>query len=179
MSGFLSIGLGRSHIAKKRRSYNVRLIRRDLSYTVQEIGELLGVHPQAVRRWLRAGLTTIDSRKPFLVHRSELIEFLRNRKSARKRPCRKDQFFCCRCRAPRRPQQNRVEITIRNSRQLSLAALCENCGARMNRLGTADRLPEYRKTFLVETMPSARLREDACGLVSDHFSGKEDGPIQS
>ena len=34
---------------RKRRTYNVRLVRRNLSYEIREIAELFSLHPQAVR----------------------------------------------------------------------------------------------------------------------------------
>ncbi len=76
----------------KRRSYNARLIKR-LSYTIREIADLFGIHPQAARRWIKADLRTIDDSKPFLVHGGDLIDFLSERKSSRKQTCGPNQFF--------------------------------------------------------------------------------------
>jgi hypothetical protein len=67
----------------KRRSYNARLIKR-LSYTIREIADLFGIHPQAARRWIKADLRTIDG---------DLIDFLSERRSSRKQTCGPNQFF--------------------------------------------------------------------------------------
>ena len=40
----------------RRRTYNTQLVKRDFSYSIQEIAEQFGLHPQAVRRWIKAGL---------------------------------------------------------------------------------------------------------------------------
>jgi hypothetical protein len=67
----------------------VRLVRRNLSYSINETAELFALHPQAVRQWIKAGLQTIDDRKPFLIHGSELIRFLTERRSGRKHQCQR------------------------------------------------------------------------------------------
>jgi len=149
-----SIGRGRP---AARRRYNTRLIRRDCCYCVQEIAELFGLHRNAIRRWLGDGLARIDELRPVLVHGTDLIAYLDNRQSARKRGCRPDEFYCCRCRAPRRARGGEVEALIRNARQLLIAATCELCGARMNRAGTVSRLSEYRATYSALTLRDRRL----------------------
>ena len=71
----------------KKRTYNTRLIKRDLSYTIQEVAELYGLHPQAVRRWINIGLRTIDGLKPFLIHGSDLINYISLNPSRTTRDC--------------------------------------------------------------------------------------------
>jgi hypothetical protein len=163
---------------RKKRSYNVRLVKR-LSYTIREIAELFEVHPQAARRWTRNGLRTIDERKPFLVHGGDLIAFLNERQSGRKHRCQPNQFFCCRCRSPRRSRDDRVTIHIRNTKQLNISGRCEECGARLNRAGSVGRLNDYRKTFVVQTTADRRIREDAGGGVMCHLDEeKADARLQ-
>jgi len=80
----------------KKRTYNTRLIKRDYSYFVCEIADLFDLHPQAVRRWITAGLAIIDERRPFLIHGRDLIAFLNERQSQRKQPCAADELYCLR-----------------------------------------------------------------------------------
>jgi hypothetical protein len=162
----------------KRRSYNVRLIKR-LSYTIKEIADLFGIHPQAVRRWIKAGLRTIDDIKPFLVHGGDLIDFLSERQSSRKHRCGPSQFFCCRCRAPRAARDNRVDIQVRNAKQLNIATRCQECGARMNRAGSVGKLDDYRKAFVVQTTADRHLGGNAGGSVMCHLDEeKADAALQ-
>jgi hypothetical protein len=127
---------------RRRYTYNVRLVRRDLSHTIQEIAELFSLHPNAVRRWVKAGLRTIDDRRPQLIHGSDLVEFLDKRQRGRKRRCAPDELYCCKCREPRRPRQGSVIVDRLNARQLMIRGNCELCGTRMNRGGSLARLPE-------------------------------------
>ena len=70
----------------RKRTYNTRLVKRDYPYSIREIAELFGVHNKSVRNWIKSGLRLIDSSKPFLIHGSDLKDFL-NKKHA-KRKCR-------------------------------------------------------------------------------------------
>ena len=163
---------------RKKRSYNVRLIKR-LSYTIREIAELFRIHPQAVRRWAMAGLRMIDDHKPFLVHGSDLIHFLSERQSSRKQKCGPNQFFCCRCRAPREARDSRVYIYVRNAKQLNIAGRCEECGALMNRAGSVGKLDDYKKAFVVQTTADRHIRENAGGSVMCHLDEeKADAGLQ-
>src|SRR3954466_4602648 len=86
---------------RRKRRYNVRRIRATWPYSVQEIAALLGIHKNAVLRWLGSGLSADRSHKPFLVRGDELIRFLKQRQQANRRKCGSEEFFCFRCRVPR------------------------------------------------------------------------------
>ena len=79
---------GKSRCAKKR-TYNTRLIKRDYCYFVWEIADLLHLHPNAVRRWIKAGLLSVDDHRPVLVYGGDLIEFLDTRQAQRKAEMRR------------------------------------------------------------------------------------------
>jgi hypothetical protein len=150
----------------RRRSYryNLKLIRRDYSYSLQELAELFRLHPNAVRRWIRDGLRTIDGLKPKLVHGSDVIDFLGRRQQGRKRCCAPGEMYCCRCRAPRRPAEGKVIVEQVNARQIMVRGTCELCGTRMNRGGLLERLPEIQ-SLLAVTALSLRLNEPTDPLV--------------
>jgi hypothetical protein len=136
---------------RKSRTYNVRLIRREYSYTVQEIAELFNLHPNAVRRWVSGGLRTIDDHRPQLIHGSDLIEFLCRRQRDRRRGCAPDEMYCFGCHEPRRPAGGRVVVEQLGPSRLMLRGSCELCGTRMNRAFSMSRLPEVERTFTVPT----------------------------
>ncbi len=144
--------------------YNLKLIRRDYSYSLQELAELFRLHPNAVGRWIREGLRTIDGLKPKLVHGSDLTDFLGRRQQGRKRSCGPGEMYCCRCRAPRRPAEGKVIVEQMNARQMMVRGTCELCGTRMNRGGLLERLPEIQ-SLLAVTALSLHLNEPADPLV--------------
>ena len=144
------------HRAKKR-TYNTRLIRRDYSYFIWEIADLFDLHPNAVRRWIKVGLTAVDDRRPVLVHGGDLIEFLGARRARRKQKCAIDEFYCFRCRRPRNSRFGCVDVEIRSEMRLDLSGACDTCGTRMHRAGSVVRLEEYRKAFALCTLGEGRL----------------------
>lgn len=81
-------------MSKKKRTYNPNLIKETLSYSTQEIADLLNIHKRTVQEWHKEGLPRIDSRKPFLVLGSNLKEFIRSRQNKRKQKCRINEFYC-------------------------------------------------------------------------------------
>jgi hypothetical protein len=147
-----------ANLTKRRCTYNVRRIRRDFSYSIQEIAELFALHPNAVRRWLKEGLRRIDGQKPHLVHGSNLIDFLAQRQKQRKRHCEPGEMFCCRCRAPRLPRADTVTIDTVNARHSMIRGICELCGTKMNRGVLVERIADAETAFNL-TPTSQRLKE--------------------
>lgn len=142
---------------KKKRSYNTRLIRTGLCYSVQEIAELYGLHKNAVLRWIQKGLPVIDQKKPYLIHGSELTTYLKNKQGERKHKCKPDEFFCCKCRVPRKAWENQADILIRNEIKLSISGLCADCDTKIHRAGAVKKLAEYQKTFSIQTMQGQHI----------------------
>jgi hypothetical protein len=157
-----------------RRTYNTRLIKRNYAYFIAELADLFRLHPNAVRRWIKAGLPTVDDRRPVLVYGGDAIDFLDARQARRKQRCAADEFYCCRCRRPQRPLSNRVEVRIRNETKLNLSGRCVTCGARMNRAGSVTRMEEYRRVFIIQTPREGRLSGRSNPSVMCHL--QEDKP---
>jgi hypothetical protein len=42
------------------------------SYTISELSALIGAHKHTIARWIAAGLTTTDARRPLLIHGASL-----------------------------------------------------------------------------------------------------------
>jgi hypothetical protein len=143
----------------KKRTYNTRLIKRAYTYFVGEIADLFDVHRNAVRRWIGAGLPTVDERRPFLIHGGDLIAFLDARQARRKQRCASDELYCFHCRCPRRARFGRVELEIRNETCLNLSGACEACGTHMHRAGAVARLSEYRQAFSIERTGEGRITD--------------------
>lgn len=143
----------------KRRTYNTRLICRGLSYSVQEIAELYGIHSNAVLRWIRDGLPLIDQNRPYLIHGAELEAHLKKKQAGRKHKCKPDEFFCFKCRLPRKAWGDMVDITILNESKLAISGLCAICETPVRRAGSVEKLAEYQKTFSIQTMPAPHITD--------------------
>lgn len=114
------------------RRANWRLVKRHRSYTVGETAKLLRVAKGTVRRWLKAGLPSLQDQRPLLVLGDALVAFLKGRKPAKQR-CRPCECYCFRCRAPRRPAFDEIEYWPVNATGGRISALCAECTTVMSK----------------------------------------------
>ena len=158
---------------KKKRTYNPRRVRIGQSYTVQDIAELYGLHKNAVLRWIKDGLPLNDDHKPYLIHGSALVEYLTKKQVRRKHKCKPDEFFCFKCRAPRKAWGSVADIQIKNESKLSLSGLCAVCNTPVHRAGSIKKMPEYQKIFLIQTMQEARITDCTSPIVNSDMRKDE------
>jgi hypothetical protein len=112
---------------------NPRRVKLHRNYTVEEAAMVLKVHKNTVRGWLKSGLETVDGRRPILILGRTLAVFLHARRRHVRQPCKPGQFYCLRCRAPKRPASEKVVYVAITAGTGNLRATCSECGARMCR----------------------------------------------
>jgi hypothetical protein len=159
---------------KKKRTYNLSRIRQNHSYFLPEICDCLGVCKGTVHLWLRKGLQKTDDTKPFLIHGSALKAFLAAQQTSRKQPCQPDQFYCFRCRQPRRPWGGVVDVHFRSSKVINLNGLCEQCECPVNKSGSVEKLPELAKIFTIQTVHNSRIVETLLPSVRCYLERKSE-----
>lgn len=144
-----------------------RLVKIHRTYTVHEITELLGVHKNTVRGWLKDGLATIDQKRPLLVHGLDLANFLRERRRRSKQPCPPGHLFCVRCRAARPPAGNMVDYIACTANSGNLRGICPTCDSLVHRRVSLTKLRAVcaglEVTFL---QGDARIRESPSPSVN-------------
>jgi hypothetical protein len=106
---------------------NYRLVKIHRNYTVEEISQLLHVHKNTVRSWVKQGLSTIDLHRPTLVLGSILSDFLQDRRRRRQTKCMPGEIYCVKCRIPVRPAGGMVDYIPTTSTSGSLAGICPAC----------------------------------------------------
>ena len=144
----------------RRRHPNHRLVKIHRSYTVEDIARLFGIHKNTVWQWIKAGLPTIDDRRPKLILGRHLIEFLQARRASKKQPCQPGEIYCVRCHAPKFPAAGMAEYRPINEKIGNLAAICPDCYSMMHRCVSIATLGAVRGEMDI-TFPQAleRLRE--------------------
>jgi excisionase family DNA binding protein len=145
--------------AKRKRTYNVRLIKATWPYTVQEIAALLKVHKNAVLRWLKQGLQANRDKRPFLIRGDELIRFLTARKQSKKRKCKLTEFFCFKCRSQREAHLGIADVEIESPNRFRVKAHCAVCGAPMNKMQGIKTLLKIQTVFHVQQLAGQHLIE--------------------
>jgi hypothetical protein len=128
-------------------------------YTVEVTARLLGICRATVRRWLKQGLRTIDSRKPLMVRGVDLLEFLSARAKP-KQPCPIGHCFCVKCRAPHPPAGAMAEFVVLTTTTGNLRALCPICGNMMHRRMSLAQLDQIRAALSVTIVDRVRSLSD-------------------
>lgn len=78
-------------------------IKKNKSYRISELADVVGVSIATVRNWLKSGLQRIDNYRPIMIMGFQALEYLNARKISSKRPMALGEFYCLRCKGPRSP----------------------------------------------------------------------------
>ncbi len=167
--------MGASHNApRKRRRYNTRRIKSGRAYSIPECARLFGTHKNTISQWMKDGLKRIDDQKPYLIRGSDLIAYLKAKQSARRATCKPDEFYCLRCRAPRQPMGQMVDIGPHTAKAVNLGALCAVCEIPMHRIASRKNLVEIRARFVTHTLAKSNIKDCAePRLNSDNRGGQD------
>lgn len=153
-----------------KRGANHRLVRFHFSYSVNEIADLLRVHKNTVRQWLKNGLAAIDTIRPTLVQGKVLIKFLKSRREQGRTRCGPTEMYCLRCRAPRVPAGQKAEYRPTNPTTGNLLAKCPVCNATMNRRASQAKLGPFTAEIDVTfTQAQPSIRVDSSPSVNSDF----------
>ena len=126
------------------RRFNPNLAKIHRNYTVEAAAVLFGVHRNTVRNWVKAGLPTIDDKRPILILGSEYRRFLQVKRTKNKHTCKPNEFFCVRCKAPKIPVENRVECETISSSKVRLIGICPTCTCIINKFTSLAKLEQIQ-----------------------------------
>ena len=164
---------------RKKRTYNIRLIRARRCYTMSEISFLLNVHIRTVQSWRKQGMAPIDPNdKPLLLQGIEIKRFVHKKQKERKHRLKENEFFCPRCKVPRTslPEGIRIEDTnkrIGRSDVLVLVrGICDTCDCKLSRFSTRNKVKSSFWHRMVEQVQTG-LREDSSTTLNTDFKGGE------
>lgn len=115
------------------RRHSARRVKRLRTYNVREAAKATGATPGTVRHWHKNGLEAVAGVYPLIFRGVDIIAFFKRRADDRKRPCRPGQMYCFRCKGPKRPAFDEIELWLDGPKLGSLRGLCPDCTATMNR----------------------------------------------
>ncbi len=154
---------------------NLRLAKIHRNYTTEEIANLYNVHKNTVSNWIKQGLPVCSIKRPFLIMGRDLRVFLEAKRVKNKRPCKPDEIYCIRCRAPKKPAADLVEYKATTTTLGNLVAICPDCESIMNRRINLAKLNQ-RPCYLCITQSLAGSHITECinpSVNSDFSKGKE------
>jgi len=138
------------------RRHNSRRVKIHRTYTITEAAAVLGAHKHTVSRWIAAGLPTTDDRRPYLIHGKDIRAFLNARKPD-KQTCRPGEFYCLRCRTPKRPAGDMADYISKTPSRGLLRGICPTCETLIHRAASLGTIEEKAGGLNV-TMPRAQQR---------------------
>ena len=138
----------------KKRLHNPNLAKIHRSYTVEEVASLYGVFKGTVRLWIKAGLPTINDKRPMLILGSDLAAFHQARRTKNKQTCKPGEIYCVRCRAPKVPAGDMADCNLVNDKIWNLVAICPDCDTIMNQRISLAKLELIRRKMDI-SLPQA------------------------
>lgn len=156
-----------------KRKYNLRHISRQRSYSLYEIAELLGVNYRTPGNWIKEGkLTTIDDKRPYLVHGSALYDCCKVINDSFKRPCEEGELYCFGCQHGTSPKDNLVTLHLEKNGCMKIIGECSECGCKQHRLVSESSLFRYRNTFTLLQSEEENRKECGNSDYNLHLQGK-------
>jgi Helix-turn-helix domain len=147
-----------------------RLVKIHRNYTVEDIALLLGIHKNTVRAWIKAGLPLCDARRPILILGRELVLFLKTQRAKNKQQCGPGKIYCMRCRAPRIPAGQMVDLEEKTDVLGCLVGICSECGTMMYRRVSMAKLPLIRGNLEVTIVGAERrVSESSTPIVNSDY----------
>jgi Helix-turn-helix domain len=155
----------------RKRRPNHRLVKINRSYTVEEAARLFGIHKNTVRQWIKAGLPTCDRKRPALILGPELAAFLKARRTKNKRPCKPGEFYCVRCRAPKRPAGDMADYQPITATFGNLSGICPDCEGMIYRRANIAKLAAIQGNLNITFAEAERrVTETDSPIVNSDFS---------
>ncbi len=153
-----------------KRRPNHRLAKIHRSYTVEEIARLFDTHKNTVRAWVKAGLSTCDTKRPTLILGRDLAAYLKARRMKNKRPCQPGEIYCVRCRAPKQPAGSMAEYQPITEKFGNLIGICPDCNAMIYRRASKAKLTEIREKLDITFVEAQRhVNESSEPTVNSDF----------
>lgn len=126
-----------------------RGIKKNQTYTVEEVALILRVHVQTVRGWGKNGLPLMRGRKPYLVHGEDLQAFLAKRESKAKKPLGPNEVYCFGCRRAVRPAGDLADYVPSGAGSGRLSGICAYCEGMAYRFVSAPSLRSIAPDLLI------------------------------
>lgn len=139
-----------SRVATKKAA--MRRVHRRRTYTFAELAIVLCRSISGLKKWLPKGLKSCGG-KPALLMGGDVLDFMKERDTKRRRPTTPGTLYCLRCKVPRQPANNTLEYVPRAENVGRVSGECAVCGCKMSQTANPNRL--------ADTMPGVTIRTRA------------------
>lgn len=126
---------------------SIRGIKKNLTYTVEELADITHAVQPTVRNWIREGLLVIDDIRPTLILGFYALDFLGKKQTKAKRQMAFNELYCMRCKDPRTPYGMMADYYPDSAFGPRLVALCGECDCQCYRNINANQLSEFSRVL--------------------------------
>ena len=120
---------------------------KNLTYTIAEIHDIRGTSPQTVRGYIKnEGLRAMTSQKPWLIHGSDYIQFMNEKRDKRKNPHSPGELTYFKCGHRGKPLGDMADLRIEGNRRV-ISALCGACEGTLSLYIGETKLALYREVL--------------------------------
>lgn len=115
-----------------------------MSYTIKELATALGRSTKTCSRWIEQGMAIVpNSKNPIFIMGSAVKEFLRSKKLKHSVKLGRHEFYCFRCKVPRRAKRGSIAVSGSMKK-----AICSACNGKMVKT-----IKPYQKDYKIPTAP--------------------------
>jgi len=146
------------------RRLNWRRIKIHRNYKICEAADVLGVHKNTVRNWIKyEGLPALTDQRPHLILGRLLRDFLIERDRKRKTPLKAGEIYCVACHSPKRPAGAMVDFILRSDTSGVLRGICPDCDRFIHRHASRISLDDVAAGLEVQITRAERTLEGLPG----------------
>lgn len=109
-------------------------IKKNLTYSIIEAAEELGLSTVTIRNWVRQGLPVQKDQRPYLIYGSDLRNFIIQRNKAKSFTLQGGELNCFTCNMGRHPLNGVVIYTPQTVKIGRLSGVCGVCGGKCSRI---------------------------------------------
>ncbi|MFK5980589.1 MAG: helix-turn-helix domain-containing protein [Rhizobiaceae bacterium] len=125
-------------------------IKKNLTYSIIEAAEELGLSVATIRSWIKQGLPIQKDQRPYLIYGSDLRYFIAQKNKARKFTLELGELNCFTCKAGRKPQNGAVTYTPQTAKTGRLCGACCVCGGKCARIISNARIRELSQKLKIQ-----------------------------
>lgn len=132
---------------KYKKNINTRIIKPQACYSAELLSKTLKVNKQTIYIWKKQGLKTIDNNLPLMFFGQDVIDFLEDRKNARKVPCKIDELYCLKCKKPKKAYDNKIALNPNGKNKVNVIAECITCRTKTHKSQGIENIAEILKYY--------------------------------
>lgn len=119
----------------------IKRLRKNYTYTAQQLYEQFGVHPQTLRTWSKDSNQPLKlmAQRPTLIFSEDLRDYLSLKVKHQKTSLESIQLYCLACRERKQPYQKKVAFVPKDTRTY-MRAICPTCYRLMSKAQSTAKL---------------------------------------